>query len=221
LNRERNSLILQPNTEAPNYPPMNQLVQRKGFDLRVFRFTDSKLFYTQGRYGNSNEIDIPFENIDGEQVSFQTSRIGLSLFGSFLIAAGILSILLINAAKPLGLWIPIVFFVSGILCWGGYFYSRSSFWKLKLKSEDFIYFYKNIPSREETDRFLHDMIEARNTYLRENYLHIDENLDYEQQYYNLRWMQSINAISKAEFELKYEELKQTVTPEKKIIGFTR
>lgn len=199
---------------------MNHLVQRKGFDLREFRFTDSKLFYTQGRYGTANEIDIPFENIDGEQVSFRTSRIWLSVVGSFLFALGG-TLLALPTASSAVVWPPIVLVLAGILCWGLYFNSRSNFWKLKLKSEDFIYFYKNIPSPEETDTFLRNLIEARNTYLRENYLHIDENLDYEQQYYNLRWMQSINAISKAEFELKYEELKQTVTPEKKIIGFTR
>jgi hypothetical protein len=199
---------------------MNNLVQRKGFDLREFRFTDAKLFYTVGRYGNSNEIDIPFENIDGEQVSFRTSRIWLSIAGSFLFGLSAALAFITSDIIP-GLWLPVLMIAVGIVFWGLYFNSRSSFWKLKLKSEDFIYFYKNIPSPEETNRFLKDLIRARNAYLRENYLHIDENLDYEQQYYNLRWMQSINAISKDEFEVKYEELKQTVTPEKKIIGFTR
>ncbi len=197
---------------------MNELKQRKGFDKRAFRFTDAKLFYEQGRLGEYNEVDIPFENIDGQRATYRTSKI---LF-LFLSAA----LLLVAVATAWGAaerggsgWaytlIPLVF-ASAFL--GMYWNSRKEFWKLKLK-EDYLYLYKNIPSHEATEAFLKSLMEARNAYLRENYLQIDENLDYEQQFYNLRWLRSIEAIDKAEFEAKYEELKQTVKPEKRAIGF--
>lgn len=199
---------------------MDELKQRKGFDIRAFRFTDAKLFYEQGRLGEYNEIDIPFENIDGQRATYRTSK----LLWLLLSAAALLVALAAawGAAERGGSgWayalIPVAVAVA---LFGLYWNSRKEFWKLKLK-EDYLYLYKNIPSREATEAFLKSLLEARNAYLRENYLQIDENLDYEQQFYNLRWLRSIEAIDKAEFEAKYEELKQTVKPEKKAIGFSK
>ena len=199
---------------------MNQLIQRKGFDLREFRFTDTKLYYNQGRFGSANEIDIPFENIDGERVSFSTSRTWLIALGCGFLVLGILSMIFASTFLEPFAVIALVF-VFAALCVVLYFRSRRTFWKLKLKSEDFIYLYKDIPSRQETEDFLKDLTKARNNYLRENYLQIDENMDYEQQYYNLRWLLAVEAISKTEFDVKYDELKQTVNPEKTSIGFTK
>lgn len=199
---------------------MNHLKQRKGLEVREFRFSDSKLYYNQGKFGNTNEIDIPFENIDGEKVSYTTSKIwllgiafGFLLFG---VLGAALKIHFLNMSQA---WIIVL--LGTLLSLWGYLNSRREFWKLKLKSEEFIYLYKNLPSAEETNLFLKNLLEARNAYLRENYLNIDENLDYEQQYYNLRWLRSVDAITPTEFDRKYEELKQTVTPEKRTIGFTR
>lgn len=197
---------------------MHELKQHKGFDKREFRFTDSKLFYVQGRLGESNEVDIPFENIDGERGSYRTSKTSL------LLASIVLAIVALAAGlSPFGLlgarWAIVWIAAAGAVAFFGlYWNSRREFWKLKLK-EDYLYLYKNLPSREQTEAFVKSLLEARNAYLRENYLQIDENLDYEQQFYNLRWLRSIAAINKEEFEAKYEELKQTVKPEKKKIGF--
>lgn len=199
---------------------MDYLKQRKGWETRELRFTASKLYYKQGKYGNADEIDIPFENIDGERVSFSTSRIGLLACAFGFLIFGILDLTLRIAFLNTS-WIWITAFLGAVLSIWGYLNSKKEFWKLKLKSEEFIYLYKNLPSADQTNLFLKNLLEARNAHLRENYLNIDENLDYEQQYYNLRWMRSVDAISRQEFEQKYEELKQTVTPEKKIIGFTR
>lgn len=197
---------------------MNELKQRKGFDKRAFRFTDTKLFYEQGRLGEYNEIDITFENIDGQRTSFRTSNTLLLLISAALLVVTLATVL--SAANRGGAGWEYCFIPASAAAAFLLFYrnSRKEFWKLKLK-EDYLYLYKNIPSRDETEVFLKSLLEARNAYLRENYLQIDENLDYEQQFYNLRWLRSIEAIDKAEFEAKYEELKQTVKPEKKTIGF--
>ncbi|MFM1879022.1 MAG: hypothetical protein RLZZ241_1888 [Bacteroidota bacterium] len=197
---------------------MNTLKQKKGFDVREYRFTDTKLYYKQGRIGSYNEIDIPFENIDGEKVSYFTSRLWLLMTSGLLLLFGISTMILPWAHAG---WIPLLPILTSMIFLVFYLFSRRHFWKIKMKSEEFIYFFKNRPSPAQTNIFIEKMLEARNQYLRENYLSIDENLDYEQQYYNLRWLRSIEAISKPEFEAKYLELKQTVSPEKKIIGFTR
>ena len=197
---------------------MRELKQHKRFDKREFRFTDSKLFYVQGRLGESNEIDIPFENIDGERGSYLTSKTSLLLVSIVLAIVAVGASL--GSSGLLGTRWALVWItgVGAVAFFGLYWNSRREFWKLKLK-EDYLYLYKNLPSPEQTEAFLKSLLEARNAYLRENYLQIDENLDYEQQFYNLRWLRSIAAISKEEFEAKYEELKQTIKPEKKKIGF--
>lgn len=197
---------------------MNELKQRKGFDKRAFRFTDAKLFYEQGRLGEYNEVDIPFENIEGQRATYRTSKILWLLLASTLLLVAVATAW--GTAQQGGSLWALTLIPLGIAAafFGLYGNSRKEFWKLKLK-EDYLYLYKNIPSREATEAFLKSLLEARNAYLRENYLQIDENLDYEQQFYNLRWLRSIEAIDKAEFEAKYEELKQTVKPEKKAIGF--
>ena len=64
-----------------------------------------------------------------------------------------------------------------------------------------------------------ELINTRNRYLRENYAIVDEHLNYENQLGNFRWLKSINAITKEEFDQKYEELKRTVKPEKRNVGF--
>lgn len=197
---------------------MNELKQRKGFDKRAFRFTDAKLFYEQGRLGEYNEVDIPFENIDGQRATYRTSKLLWLLLSAAALLVAVATAWGAITRGGAGWAYTLIPLSLGGVFFGSYLNSRKEFWKLKLK-EDYLYLYKNIPSREATEAFLKGLLEARNAYLRENYLQIDENLDYEQQFYNLRWLRSIEAIDKAEFEAKYEELKQTVKPEKKAIGF--
>lgn len=79
--------------------------------------------------------------------------------------------------------------------------------------------HKKIPNETEVNQFIDKLIESRNNYLRENYFLLDENLDYNSQLTNLRWLKTINVISKSEFDNKYNELKRTVKPDKKDIGF--
>ena len=100
-----------------------------------------------------------------------------------------------------------------------YFFSKKDYWKIKLSNNSHLYIHKKIPSEEKTNQFLSDLIDTRNIYLRENYAYIDENLNYENQLSNFRWLKSINAITKEEFDQKYAELKKTVKPDKPNIGF--
>ncbi|EDM42897.1 hypothetical protein SCB49_11392, partial [unidentified eubacterium SCB49] len=102
-----------------------------------------------------------------------------------------------------------------------YFVTKKEFWKIKLSYDSYLFVHKKIPSEEKTNQFLTDLIETRNRYLRENYGSIDENLNYENQLINFRWLKSINAITKDEFDQKYAELKKTVKPDKPNIGFGR
>ncbi|WP_271855227.1 hypothetical protein [Patiriisocius marinus] len=63
---------------------MEELRQTKNFTKRDYRLSENKLFYNHSKFGNSNEIDIPFENIEGEKVSQKISN-NNTLFFSVLV----------------------------------------------------------------------------------------------------------------------------------------
>lgn len=200
---------------------MRELKQTKNFVRRELRLTDSKLFYNISKFGNGNEVDIPFENINGDMVSYKSAN------HTLLIIAAL--IYLIAIAVQVSIYRGVNDDKSAGLIWAGlatiflvlFFLSRQNFWKLRLANDSYIFVHKNIPSKLATDRFLEQLMKSRNDYLKENYFIIDENLSYEYQLNNLKWLKSINAITKEEFDQKYSELKQTVKPDKPNIGFTK
>lgn len=198
---------------------MRELKQNKNFVKREFRLTESKLFYNVSKFGNGNEVDIPFENINGDIVSYKTSNHTLLLIA--------IAIYVMAIAIQVSLYSGGNVEKTAALFWVGfgtiflilYLISRQDFWKIRLSNDNFLYIHKNIPSKAVTDKFLDELMKSRNDYLKENYAVIDENLNYESQLNNFKWLKSINAISKEEFEHKYAELKQTVKPNKHSIGF--
>ena len=198
---------------------MKELKQYKNFVKREFRITESKLFYNISKFGNGNEIDIPYENLNGEKVNYESGNyifLAIAIL-SYLIAIAIQISLYrgVDGEKFAGLFwagIGTVFLII-------HFISRESFWKIRLTNDNYIYIHKNIPSNSATDQFLSDLMKCRNEFLKENYAIIDENLSYEGQLNNFKWLKSINAISKEEFDQKYDELKKCVKPDKQNIGF--
>lgn len=58
---------------------MRELVQRKFFTKTTFRFSESKLFCKVSKYGNGDEFDIPFEQINGDKYSI-TKQSDVTLF---------------------------------------------------------------------------------------------------------------------------------------------
>ncbi len=165
------------------------------------------------------EVDIPFENLNGEKVSHKSTNHFL-----LIIASGIYFIAFViqinlyrgdTGEKFAGLWgagIATVFLII-------YFLSKQKFWKIQLANDSYIYIHKNIPNKSATNQFLSELMKSRNEFLKENYAIVDENSSYESQLNNFKWLKSINAISKEEFDQKYAELKQSVKPYKPNIGF--
>ncbi len=198
---------------------MKELKQTKNFVKRELKITDSKLFYNVTKFGNGNEVDIPYENLNGEKVSHKSINHVLLIVSIVLyliaIAVQISWFRGANTEKFAGLFWGIIATVVLSLYW----FSRQIFWKIKLSNDNYIYIHKNIPSKSATDHFLAELMKSRNDFLKENYAIVDENLSYESQLNNFKWLKSMNAISKEEFNRKYAELKQTVKPEKQNIGF--
>lgn len=74
---------------------MKTLNQKKNFVQREVRLTDTKLFCSVTRFGNTNEIDIPFENIDGEKVSYKTTNLYFLLLA---IGCGVTAIITLTSS---------------------------------------------------------------------------------------------------------------------------
>lgn len=200
---------------------MKTLNQKKNFVQREVRLTDSKIFCSVTRFGNTNEIDIPFENIDGEKVSHKTANLYFLLlaFGCCVTATLISTVSfktthIQNLAAGIGFFLALSFFIL-------YWFSRADFWQIKLSDGNSILIHKKIPNEKTVTLFIDEIIKARNSYLRENYATIDENLDYESQLNNFKWLKSIKAISKEEYDKKYSELKKTINPSDMNIGFNK
>lgn len=200
---------------------MKTLNQKKNFVQREVRLTDMKLFCSVTRFGNTNEIDIPFENIDGEKVSYKTANIYFLLLAiGCCFAAILVSVSSFKATQIQNLTVGTVFSLAlsfFILYW----FSRADFWQIKLSDGNSILIHKNIPNEKTVNLFIDEIIKVRNSYLRENYATIDENLDYESQLNNFKWLKSIKAISKEEYDKKYSELKKTINPSDMNIGFNK
>ncbi|SDF25593.1 hypothetical protein [Ulvibacter litoralis] len=198
---------------------MNELRQSKNFAKRELRLTESKLFYNYSKFGNSNEIDIPFENIEGEKVTHKKSNNVIIFFSAIVYAVSIALFVgqMRNGTGEEFAWLFWAVIATIILAF--YWLTRENFWKIKLSDSNYLYIHKNIPNKEVPEQFIENLMKARNQYLQENYSLIDENLDYKSQLSNFKWLKSIGAISKSEFDDKYAELKRTVKPEKSNIGF--
>lgn len=195
---------------------MKTLIQKKNFVTRELRISEAKLFCKVSKFGNTNEIDMPFENIDGEKVSFKSSNNVL-----LLVAIGLSLLSFINLFLTFGNWISVVGFVIATILFVIYWLSIGDFWQVKLMDGNSILVVKDVPDAKTVDHFIDEIIKARNVYLRENFAAIDENLDYESQLNNFKWLKAIKAITKEEFEAKHAELKKIYFHSDLNIGFNK
>ncbi len=195
---------------------MKTLIQKKNFVTRELRISEAKLFCKVSKFGNTNEIDMPFENIDGEKVSFKSSNNVL-----LLVSMGLNLLSIINLFLDFGKWISLLGFVIASILFVIYWLSIGDFWQVKLMDGNSILVVKDVPDAKTVDHFIDEIIKARNSYLRENFASIDENLDYESQLNNFKWLKAIKAITKEEFEAKHEELKKIYFHSDLNIGFNK
>lgn len=200
---------------------MKTLIQKKNFVQREVKLTDTKLFCSVTKFGNTNEIDISFENIDGEKVSYKTANIYFLLLAIGCCFAAIITLTLSFKETQIQILTAAIGFFLALLFFILYWFSRADFWQIKLSDGNSILLHKKIPNEKAVNLFIDEIIKVRNNYLRENYATIDENLDYESQLNNFKWLKSIKAISKEEYDKKYSELKKTINPSDMNIGFNK
>jgi len=200
---------------------METLNQNRNFVNRELKIGDSKLYYKVSKLGTEDELDIPYENLTSDKISQKTSNntvLAISL-ALYVLSIALLVADLRGSNVEAVAWI--VWAVIATIVLVKYLRGRENLWKLKLTNNSYINIHKNVPSENATNLFIEKIYSKRNEYLRENYLIIDGNLNYENQLNNLKWLKTMNVISKSEFEEKYDELKRTYKPSQKSIGFEK
>lgn len=201
-----------------------ELKQKTTFNTREFKLFDSKLHYSYSKFGTKNEVVIAFEEISGDKVSHISSNFTLLSLSLAVTLVGIAIIgIVFLVAEPIVNWGLFIFaavlIIVGIGLFISYWMSRTNYWKIRLNDGRQLFFHKDGPNGEQTEKFIDELYNLRNKFLRRNYMTVDKNLNYESQLDNFRWLRSIHAISQDEFDSLYNELKRTVDPLKTNIGF--
>ena len=94
-------------------------------------------------------------------------------------------------------------------------------WKIRTHNNGYLILFKKHPNQNFVDEFISTLFLERDNYLRERYLSLDPNLNYETQVNDLRWLRNVEAISKDEFDKYYSDLKLLYAPKRGAIGFDR
>lgn len=183
------------------------------------------MFYKVSRRGLHREVSVPYEQLGGVRTSHLKGP-GLlrQLSGLCLGLATVLFLLVINPYGSLkGDWVnffllllPSVSVLSIIL----FYVLRKRYWKIEtLDRKQAIWFYQRKPGRFQVDKFFECLMEARNSYLFQQYATLEDQLSYEEHLNNLKWLRSIQALDKEQYEILYNELKKRTDPRSGRIGF--
>lgn len=199
---------------------MQTLKQKRFFHKREFEILESKLSYKEIITGKSNfEALIPFEDLSNNKSSHENSSVLFIVFSVFLYFIAIISFIS-RDEKDFNPDVWKFFTITATVLLALFFINKEKSWKIKIpKNNTYVFIYKKNPSEHVVNVFIEDIFTARDNYLRENYMYLDRNLSYENQYENLKWLWRIEAISKQEFDEKYKELKIMFNYDKKEIGF--
>ncbi|PVX45960.1 hypothetical protein C8C85_1771 [Flavobacterium sp. 103] len=201
---------------------MQTLKQNRFFHKREFEILESKLSYKEIIPGKSNlEALIPFEDLSNNKASHENSNILFIIFSVFIYFLAFISFISRNDKDyDPDIWKFFSLIATVLLVI--FLINKEKSWKIKIpKNNTAVFIYKKIPNEQVVNEFIENIFTSRDKYLRENYMYLDKNLSYENQYENLKWLWRVEAISKQEFDEKYQELKTMFNFDKKEIGFNK
>jgi hypothetical protein len=195
------------------------LVQKKQFHQREFEILESKLRFKESRFGNEQELYIPYENILGSKSSFKKTEPWFILIGLFFTLLTVLTIIWHFQDGSSEAEAPVVWGCFSLLFFYLSFKMKENSWKIGLINNESIMMFRNRPNNIDVEEFFNNLIEKRNSFLLNNYGFIDRNLNYERQFNNLEWLRSRNVLTAKEFEERHDQLKALFDTTNSRIGF--
>jgi len=198
-----------------------ELHQKRFFTKRRIEIKENKVFYKSSKLSNESEVNVPFEELTNFKESHIISNFYVLLASVFLLLFSLVSIITRNDkdSDP-RVWkcLTISFLISSFV----YYVTRENLWKIKVQNGTYLFVYKNIPNKNEVNNFIQLLFEQRDQYLKETYSELNRNVSYEAQLNNLQWLKKVEAINKAEYEKKLEELNSLLNLKQKVvIGFKK
>ena len=82
-----------------------------------------------------------------------------------------------------------------------------------------ILFYRSNPSRAAVDAFIDEVLKRRDSYLLDKFGTLDKGLPYDNQLYNLQWLNRNWVLSDEEYRAREQQLKRMFNLETRPIGF--
>ncbi|MCC9070149.1 hypothetical protein LNQ49_00825 [Flavobacterium sp. F-65] len=197
---------------------MRTIKQRRLFTKKEYNILDNKLHYKTSYIGGESEGIVAFENLSKEKMTYKSSNSIILLISIlFYGIAGIGYYFRDEKDSDPNMWIASTCTATILLII--YFTMNENSWKIRTHNNGYIYLLKNKPNKNIVDDFITTLFNDRDNYLIEKYLNLDPNLSYETQVNDLKWLLTVEAITKTDFDKNYQNLKLLYAPKKGTIGF--
>ncbi len=204
---------------------MEELRQKNLYRGYHLRLGDSQVFYKVSWRGLHSEVSIPYEQLGGVRTSHLRGPSPLRQISGFCLGLSVvLFLLVINPYGALkGQWVNFFLLLLpsvSVLLIVLFYLMRKRYWKIEvLNQNQEVWFYQRKPGRFQVDKFYERLMEARNSYLFQQYATLEDQLSYEEHLNNLKWLRSIQALDQEKYDILYEELKKRTDPRSGRIGF--
>lgn len=197
---------------------MLTIKQRRLFTKKEYNILDTKLHYKTSHIGSESEGIIAFENLSKEKMTYKSTNSMILIISILIYGFSGIGFYFRNEKDfDPNMWIASAFPATILLVI--YFVMNENSWKIRTHNNGYIYLLKNKPNKNIVDDFIKSLFDNRDNYLIEKYLNLDPNLSYETQVNDLKWLLTVEAITKTEFDKYYQDLKLLYAPKKGIIGF--
>jgi hypothetical protein len=196
------------------------LKQKRFFSVREFTFRNNCLGVKYKDLTSSDELNIPYEEIDTIKIRKQKKNDNaLLLITIFFGLVFIINILNLDNYKDksflgVAIFLFLATLVSGLIT----YLKFKNIILIPTANNGHLELYLTIPSKVETDNFITELTQRINTYLKTKYASIDKDMPIDQQMSNLLWLKEREVLSIKEFEDLKMKLRNNGNGEKSI-GF--
>jgi|WetSurMetagenome_2_1015567.scaffolds.fasta_scaffold57161_3 hypothetical protein len=188
---------------------MIKLHQRKLFTTKDFTINDSGLHIRSKTISTLYEVEIPFEEINVKKIiTKKKSEIFLLVISAFFALIFLVNLLMKLFGDPDVKWVTIlIVFIVTSFCGIVTFFVRVHSYYIPTTNNGLLEIYVGKPSIVDTDKFLIDLKQCINQFLKNKYSRIDKDLPSDVQLSNLIWLRDRDILDEQEFEtLKFKLL---------------
>ena len=181
---------------------MTILHQRKLFTTKDFTIKQSGLHVRSKTISTLFEVEIPFEEINLKKVIIRKkSEIFLLVLSVFLAIIFIVNLIMKVFGDPDINWPTIlILFIITSFCSTITLFVRVHSYYIPTTNNGLLEIYFGKPTKTVTDKFLDDLKQSINLFLKNKYGKIDKNLPIDAQLSNLMWLRDRDILTEEEFE---------------------